>query len=213
MELRELITIFRKQRNLFFGLTILFIFVAWVWQKEQGVTYQATLLLNIGRTGTSETVDYTYDSFYRLQADERFADTVVRWLTSPRVVEDIYHEAHLNSESLGTKSLSKMFTAGRLSSQMISVTYARVDKKELEEMSQAMVTVLNRYTGTLNTEVRDKNWFVVIGSDPVIRDGRIPLDRALLVGLIVGLFVSFWAVLGRHYWVGSSQQLPNNKQQ
>jgi len=200
MELRELIAVFRKQRAFFWGMIIISVFVAWVWQKEQPMSYQATLLINIGRTGVSETTEYSYDSFYRLQADERFADTVVRWLSTPRVIEDVYREANLNPETLGIRDLSAVFGAGRLSSQIISVKYSGENKQVLEELAASAVTVLNRYTSTLNTEEKGKGWFVVIGSDPVIRDGRVGLDLALMVGLAVGIFIGFWGVLLRHYF-------------
>lgn len=199
MELKEIIQIFKKERTLYIGITLLFVFIAWLWQRDQETTYQATLLLNIGRAGVSETTDYTYDSFYRLQADERFADTVVRWLASPRVVEDIYREARLNPESLDAKALGSVFSAGRLSSQMITVKYSGDNKKTLEQLSAAAVTVLNRYTDTLNTEEREKSWFVVIGSDPVVRESQVSLELALGVGLALGLFFGFWIVLLRHY--------------
>lgn len=200
MEFREFIGIFQKHRNLFLGTVLVCVFAAWIWQRGQAVSYQATLLINIGRAGVSETTDYTYDSFYRLQADERFADTVVRWLSTPRVVEDIYREAHLNSEGMDAKGLSAVFSAGRLSSQIISVKYGGENKKALEELATSAVTVLNRYTDTLNTEAREKSWFVVIGSDPVISDARVDMRKALLVGLALGLFFGFWAVLWRHYF-------------
>ena len=200
MELRELIAVFQRQKNFFLGGVIFFVFFAWVWQQNQSEILKSTLLINIGRAGVSGTADYTYDSFYRLQADERFADTVVRWLSSPRVVEDIYREAHLDPKSLDLKDLSRVFEAGRLSSQMVTVSYQGSNEASLKQLATATVTVLNRYTDTLNTKEREKSWFVVIGSDPVIRDGRIAPRLALLVGLVIGIFISFWAVLLRHYY-------------
>ncbi len=195
MELKEFLDIFKKQRMFYMVLISLCVLVAWVWQISQPVSYQATLLINIGRTGVSETTDYTYDSFYRLQADERFADTVVRWLGTPRVVEDIYREAHIDTAERAT------FRAGRLSSQVISVKYDGEHQKTLEQLSAALVTVLNRYTNTLNTEGQEKSWFVVLGSEPVLEDARVNLRTALLIGLALGLFVGFWAVLFRHYFL------------
>jgi uncharacterized protein involved in exopolysaccharide biosynthesis len=200
MELRELIAVFRKQKNFFLGGILLFVFFAWVWQRNQAEMLQSTLLINIGRAGVSGTADYTYDSFYRLQADERFADTVVRWLASPRVVEDIYREAHMDPRALGLKDLSRVFEAGRLSSQMVTVSYQGSNEASLKQLATATVTVLNHYTDTLNTKERENSWFVVIGSDPVIRDGRVAPRLALLVGLVVGIFLSFWGVLLRHYY-------------
>ena len=94
---------------------------------------------------------------------------------------------------------SGVFSAGRLSSQVIAVKYGGENREKMKELSVAAVTVLNRYTGALNIEGRDKSWFVVIGNDPVIRNGRVSLSLALLIGSALGMFIGFWAVLFRHY--------------
>lgn len=204
MELRDIIHIFKQRLSFFLVIVGVFVGGAVFWQQNQPETFQAALLINIGRNGTSQATDYTYDSFYRLQADERFADTVVRWFSDPRVVEDIYREAHLNPEYLGIKDLKRVFTAGRLSSQMITVKYGSENQKIIEQLAVASVTVLNRYTDTLNTDGKDKSWFVIIGSDPVIRDSRVGLSTAFLAGLVLGLFVGFWTVLAQHYFSGKT---------
>ena len=206
MELKELLLVLRKQKTFYIGVIFIFIFSSWIWHKEQSEKYQATLLINIGRAGASQATDYTFDSFYRLQADERFADTVVRWLSTPRIVEDIYREARLDPTPLGMKDLDRVFSAGRMSSQMISVRYTAADHQVLARLSEAAVVVLNRYTDTLNTEAKDRSWFVVIGSDPVIRDARSSLDIALSVGLVAGLFFGFWLVLLRHYFKSEEKE-------
>lgn len=195
MELREIVAIFQKQKNLFVLLVAVCVIGALLWQGMQPVRYQAELLINIGRSGVQTTSEYTYDSFYRLQADERFADTVVRWLSAPRVVEDIYTDAGLS----GSERVSS-FIAKRLSSQMITITYTSGDQKMLKQLSESLVVVLNRYTATLNTEGKEQGWFVVIGSDPVITEARVSRELALIAGLVVGVFVAFWIVLFRHYF-------------
>ncbi|MEI8096599.1 MAG: hypothetical protein WCG73_00620, partial [Candidatus Moraniibacteriota bacterium] len=185
-----------------------------LWQQNQPSKFQATLLLNIGRAGTQTTQDYTYDSFYRLQADERFSDTVVRWLGSPRVVEDIYTAVGLPVDTMSTKTLSTVFGAKRLSSQMIEVTYSDSSEKVLQKISEATIAELNTYTNSLNKENSEKNWFVVIGSDPVIRDVRVTFPFALAVSLVFGVFIGFWVALMKHYFSNSTQQktcLPNRQ--
>ncbi len=200
MELKDLLKVLRQGKTLYLGVIVSCIFVAWIGQASQPVSYQAALLINIGRAGVSQTGDYTYDSFYRLQADERFADTVVRWFSMPRVVEDIYREAQISEGDMSLGGLAGVFSAGRLSSQVISVRYSGQNRKTMEELARAAVVVLNRYTETLNTEEREKSWFVILGSDPVIRDGRYGLLLALGGALAVGVFAGFWVVLFRHYY-------------
>lgn len=208
MELRDYADIFRKQEKVFWMTVFLCVLAAIVWQKSQRVTYQATLLLNIGRAGVQNTEEYTYDGFYRSQADERFADTVVRWLGSPRVVEDIYGAANADMEKKSVRDLKSTFEAKRLSSQMIEVTYTDTDIGMLEKIADVMTATLNRYADSLNKENKEVNWVVVIGSDPIIRDARVPFFLSVAVSLLLGVFIGFWAVVIRHYF----QSTKNNKQ-
>jgi len=202
MELKEYLNIFQKNIRWFWLTVIIFLVGAGMWQYNQSETFEATLLLNIGRTHFQETKDYyTYDSFYRLQADERFADTVVRWLGSPRVVEDIYKTVRIETATIDSQDLSKVFRAKRLSSQMIEVTYRYPDEQMLQNISSAMVENLNKYTDQLNEQKDEKtSWFIVIGSDPVIRYVFVSLRLVLFLGLILGIFCGFWVALLRHYF-------------
>lgn len=200
MELRDAIDIFRKQARIFWMIVGVCIFLAFVWQRVQPESLEATLLLNISRSSIQNTPDYMYDGFYRLQADERFADTVVRWLGSPRIVEDIYGASRMDVSDMSARSLGHIFAAKRLSSQMIEVSFRHPDDKVLERMSRAIVSVLNTYTESLNKESKEASWFVVIGSDPVIRDARVTLPLALVIGFLSGLFIGFWTVLTRYYF-------------
>lgn len=205
MELREYIVLFRGNIRWFLVTIALFVLASLIWQKNQSVSFEATLLLNIGRTSMQDTQEYTYDSFYRLQADERFADTVVRWLSSPRIAEDIYRSVGIDTDALGTRELGSVFSAKRLSSQMIEVKYTRSEKGVLQKISSATIDTLNRYTRSLNEENSEKNWFLVIGSDPVIRETGIRPFFALLGGLVMGTFFGFWVALGRRYLSESKQ--------
>ena len=208
MEFREIIAVLRKEARLIGFIVGAFIVTTFLWQQSQGPQYQATLLLNVGRAGGQATAEYTYDSFYRLQADERFADTVVRWLANPRMVEDIYREARLDPSSLSAGALQTVFDAGRLSSQVIEVRYGAASEERLRNIAHAVPVVLNRSAENLNRETPETSWFLLLPSDPVIRDARTSLVVAFLAALAVGLFGAFWFVLGKHYF----QRTQNNEQ-
>jgi uncharacterized protein involved in exopolysaccharide biosynthesis len=200
MDLTEYIDIFRKQARAFGLIVALSTAVAFAWQGLQPKSYDAALLLNIGRSGSQMTTEYAYDDFYRLQADERFADTVVRWLQSPRVVEDIYAEAKIDTDTIGLRGLRGSLSGKRLSSQMVEVSYGARNERQAVELSRAIISVLNRYTESLDREGHEPGWFAVIGSDPVIRDGRTTLPVALAIGAAIGIFLGFWIVLLRYYF-------------
>lgn len=199
MELKKFFEIFRKQTGFFWSVVLIVVALAILWQVTQPEKYQASLLLNIGRSGTQTTTDYTYDSFYRLQADERFADTVVRWLGDPRVVTLIFEEAGVNAETHSLRELRGAFGAGRLSSQMIEVHYGAGTPELARDIADSVTQVLNRFANRLNREAQEESWFLILGEEPVVRDGRTSLDFALALGMIAGLFLAFWAVLIRNY--------------
>jgi len=64
--------------------------------------------------------------------------------------------------------------------------------------------VLNEYAQSLNQENNESEWFVVVGSDPVVRDARVSLPLVLAIGLAFGIFVGFWVALFRHYFRNNS---------
>lgn len=213
MELLECLNILKKEARLFWFIVLSCVFLSLLWQQSQAPRFEATQLLNVGRTGVQATPEYAYDSFYRLQADERFADTVIRWLGSPRVVEDIYREADLNPEELAARDLKRAFAAGRLSSQVIEVRYQKESRPVLNRLSVAIPVVLNQYTEGLNQEFHEQNWFTVVSSEPVVRDARVALWPTLAVALLSGLFIAFWTALLRHYLTENKQPTTNNQQQ
>lgn len=201
MEWKTITSLFWKQRRLLWMTVGSIVLIGVVWQQSQRALVQSDLMLNVTRGGTDESPDYQYHDFYRLQADERFADTVVRWLGAPRIVNDIV------DQSVQTKTQSSVFSksvlAERLSSQMIRVTYKASDEAEAYALAQSIVTRLNEETNLLNKDQQEKTWFVIVGEQPVVTDGRISLISVLFLALVLGLFIGFWVVLVRHYYTKS----------
>lgn len=195
MELKDLINLLRREGALYGAIILSFVVLGLIWHATQPVVFQANLLLNVGRSAGAVTEEYSYDSFYRLQADERFSDTVVRWLASPRVGEDIFTEAQISAPG----SVAGYFSGRRLSSQVIEVTYEGRDQEVLNRLATASVAVLNRYSESLNPEKQEDTWFRVIGSEPVLGDARVPQLQVFLIALFAGVFVGFWTVLIKFY--------------
>jgi capsular polysaccharide biosynthesis protein len=199
MELRDFLKIFYQERYLYVLVVAFFLLLALGFVTYEKQSYKANLLLTIGRTESAPTTDYTYDNFYRLQADERFADTLVRLLGTPRVTEDIFREASIESgEQAG------YFTARRLSSQIVEVTFEDQSRETLPGLSAGLVKVLTSYTDNLNVEaIKKENWFRVIASEPVITDARTPKPLVFGLAVFAGVFVGFWLILLRYYLYGS----------
>ncbi len=200
MEFRDFCLIFVRRWNLFAGVLFACIAVALLVFRFQPTRFETSLTLNVTRIGMQETQDYTYDQFYRLQADERFADTVVRWLDAPSVRSDI-------SESSGaTGRVSDTIVAKRLSSQMIDVTYESSTREGFGDMAVAVPTVLNREAEKLNALSKDVDWFTVMADEPVARDARLTLGFLLVLGAACGVFLGFWTVLADWYFRGTAEE-------
>jgi hypothetical protein len=194
MEFREFCHIFYTHRRQFFGVAFAFLVLSVVVYRFQPIGYEAGLTLNVARSGMRETSDFTYDQFYRLQADERFADTVVRWLGEPSVRETIRSRAEANDSSI--ESLS----AKRLSSQVIHVRYTGRQKSDFGRMADVIPEVLNEASNRINEASQDPDWFMLVSDEPVIRDTRWSLGVLLGFGTFFGVFFAFWTVLLSWYF-------------
>ncbi|EKE16287.1 MAG: hypothetical protein ACD_11C00021G0016 [uncultured bacterium] len=191
MELRAIIEIFKKHKNIFWRTLLVFVFLGFISFYFQPKTYTSTLMLNVTRSGLQETSDYQYDDFYRLQADERFADTVARWIDSPIIYQNIYEDAKIE--------FRKPIKATRLSSQVIEVTFKTKNREDGIALSSSAEKILNRQIEELNKFQKNKNWFMLVASEPVIAEGGISLPVSLLGSFAIGLFFSFWSVMIKNY--------------
>lgn len=198
MDFREYWLLLKKDYKFFWVIVLGLWLLSVIWLVSQPIRYQGTLLLNVGRTASEPSAEYSYDSFYRLQADERFADTLVRWLANPRIVSDILASAGTTADFYTEQALARQFHAKRLSSQVVEVRYGASNRDALDKYADAIITTTQKYTESLNGT--QQNWFRVVGSEPVIRDARIPAWPFLLISLAAALFIAFWAVLIKHYF-------------
>lgn len=194
MELREFVGVFVKDRKVFFGIILGCVVLGMLVFRFQPERYQATVSLNVTRGGAVETVDYRYDQFYRLQADERFADTVVRWIAAPAVKGDIDAEAGVPDGAI------RDLEVVRLSSQMIEVTYTASSPAAFGKYAAAIAKVINRESASLNESAKAQDWFIVVSGDPAVGDARIGFWPMAAGSLFAGVFLAFWTVLARRYW-------------
>jgi capsular polysaccharide biosynthesis protein len=199
MELRKYYKILKSNILVVIYTAIIAVIALYAWSVRQSQTYSASLLLNIGQTETQSTADYRYDQFYRLQADDKFAETVVSWLKSPGVAKNIFEKAGVSSNQKTMRGLSKSFQAEKLSSNIVSVKYSTETNEEAAHISPSVAAVISEKTKALNADARDPNWFQIGASDLVVlkntQDLRINLGIAALVGLFFGTLLAF----GKHY--------------
>lgn len=202
MELKHYLMIFKKNIILFLIVVLIIVGLGIgyrFYKNSRPITYEASLLINVTRSGIQATDNYRYDDFYRLQADERFADTVVRWLESPRIVTNIYNETGKVSGDIKIKELANFFKAKRLSSQAINVNFSSNSAREAQDISEALVRVVNQEIKQLNQYQKEDNWFKIIGDEPVIKEKRVDWNDVLPISIASGFFLGIWFVLIKHY--------------
>lgn len=193
MELKEYIKIFKKRWKLFVGVVVSVLVIGVLIQSLLPIKYKVNVDLNITRIGYQKNTNgYRYDEFYRLQADERFADTVVRWLESDRVKIDISNDVRVSS--------FEKIKARRLSSQMISVNFLIREKRYSEKIVNSMAKILDKKTMELNKYQQDPNWFKILISQPIVSDHRLSFGKLILILLLSGIFIGTWVVFIKHYF-------------
>lgn len=199
MELREYYKILKSNISVVIYTVIIAVIVVYAWSVRTSQTYNTSLLLNISRTETQPTADYRYDQFYRLQADDKFAETVVEWLKAPGVANDIFAKAGINSDQKTMRQLSKSFRAEKLSSNLVGVQYSTEVSDEAGKIASAVSSIISDKTKSLNADARDPNWFQVDASNLIVlkntQDLRLNLGIAALAGLFLGTLLAF----GKHY--------------
>jgi len=200
MEFKEYIEIFKKNYKTFLMTVFAVMALGILFQLFRPLSWKATLALNVTRAGSQVTTDYAYDDFYRLQADERFADTIVRWLSSARIVNDVYQSAQVSEEKPALSLFPYALKAERLSSQFIEVTYVTKDKSSAEKIAPALIGIVNRETENLNKLQKQEQWFTVIGSAPIIVENVFSWNLIIFSSFFLGIFMGFWIVLIMHYF-------------
>lgn len=199
MELKEYFKILKNNAKIFWGVVILVVAGSYAYFQLRPVSYLTSLTLNISRQGKQETSEYKYDDFYRLQADEKFAETIVQWLQSPRTVTDIYAKAGIDTRQLTLRQLSKSLKAEKLSSQLVAVKFSAANENAAQKISHSLVTVISENTENLNKKQNENTWFVIMAHNPIIVQNTFDLLGVFVISLAVGIFVSFWFVLFWHY--------------
>lgn len=201
MELRDFLNLFIQRKQLVFGIVIFALLVGLFAYRLQTQWYEGEVLLSVTRQGSEATAEYQYDQYYRLQADERMADTIARYLETSIGRQETARRAALSADREKEFSLSKV-AALRLSPSLIKVTYPALTPTEADRIAAALAETAERHIASLNEQAANRNWFTLVPSEAFSQDGRFTLPVALGIGLAAGIFVAFWTVLGLWYWRG-----------
>lgn len=198
MDLKEYLQIIKKHKNLFIFVILFVSLGVFAYYSFRPVSFVTSLTIDVSRIGFQETTDYRYDDFYRLQADEKFCETIVEWLKNPRVVADIFKEAGIDTEKLNLKKLSASVKAQKRSSQIVAINFGASDEKTAKKIANAIIKIISKKTEVLNANQKENTWFQIFSDEPVIKENKINW-MIILAGFLAGIFLAFWTVLIKHY--------------
>lgn len=198
MELKEYFGIIKKQRALFLAIISFIIFGAFAYFIFRPIYFNTALTLNITRSGSQISDGYKYDDFYRLQADEKFSETIVEWLKSPRVEEDIFVNSRIDTADYSLKRLTNSIVAEKRSSQVVAVTFSASNQKMAKNIAESISKIIDQNIQNLNRDQKETTWFKVMADDPLIRQNE-PNPLIAPVIFFLAIFVAFFGVLFKHY--------------
>lgn len=200
MELREYIQLIKKYKIIFFATWLAVIALATGWAQSRPKSYDVSMAVEVARDDQEQTDDYQFDQYYRLEADNKFSDTVVQWLKDPAVVHVIYSDAGLALPSDDLQKLAKTFRVEKLSSNYIQVRYAVTDPQQAEKLWTSADKMLNARTGKLNHDEKNDNWFHLLLAKPLVAPAKVEMKVVVVMALIGGFLVALVTVLVKHYW-------------
>jgi len=200
MEIRDYFRIIKQNWQTFGLVVILFLVLGGIFLATQKESFAISLTVNITRKGAQITTDYKFDDLYRLQADEKFAETIVGWLMSPRIAKDILDKAQIKNDGISLRGLSRKFKAEKISSQIVAVNFSTANKDDAGRIAKAIIEELSDNTEKLNQLQQENNWFSLSINDPVIVKNIYSFKVVIPLMLILGIFFAFWVIMLVHYW-------------
>lgn len=198
MELKEYYKILKSNISVVIYTVIIVVIAAYAWSMKASQAYSASLLLNISRTEAQSTADYRFDQFYRMQADEKFAETIVEWMKSPGVAGDIFAKAGIGTGDKTMRQLAKSFRAEKLSSNLVGVSFGTLTEEEAKKIANAVSDVVAGKTNSLN-DSHDPSWFKTDMTNLIILKNTQDLRVSLAIATALGLFLGTLLTFGKHY--------------
>lgn len=200
MELKKLIKILLKNKGLFIGVWLAIVILATVWFFSQSPKYEAFLAVEISRDSLEETKDYQYNQYYRLLADEKFADTVTQWSKDPEIVKVIFQEAKVPLEVDSLRQASKILNGEKMTANYVQIKFSASSEERAERIVDSIKKTFSSKAEDLNQFSQDKNWFKLIFSDSLIVLKKNSFGITFIASLVLGFILAIFVVLMHHYW-------------
>lgn len=160
---------------------------ALIYSYVKSQAFSSNVSMSFHRVNKEATADYQYDNYYAGKAVEIVSNTVVGWLQTPNVVQEIYTEAKVVPDDIYKDT--KKFKPKQVSAHQVEMRLVNKNRQDLEKLSKATVAVMKNKVASLEVTNEQKNAFDVIIDEPIITEIKYSPWMLTLIGLVAGLFV------------------------
>ncbi len=164
-----------------------------------GTKYSVSLSLTINRYGNQPSQDYRYDNYYALKATEEFGDTVAGWFKTPEMTQAVYKKVGLNSWPQNLNTLSRRFSAAKISPNLVEVRFGAQSESEAKALADAVGQVVAEKTNLISDSSGQNISFSATAGEPVIIKNAGLIWWNVLAGFLLGLAVGIFGRVGRNY--------------
>jgi capsular polysaccharide biosynthesis protein len=200
MEFKKMLKIIVERRVIFIIIFLSTVFLVIGWLLFQPKKYQASLSVDVTREEVNKTTDYQYDQYYRLLADEKFADTVVQWTSDPQLVKEIFDGAEIKKDAKSLRQFSRFIKGEKLSSNFVRIRFNVGEKEEAEKLANSIERTFIEKTAQLNESAKDENWFKLNFSPAIIVEYHPSFIGVFLAGAVGGILLGIFSCLFHYYW-------------
>lgn len=149
--------------------------------------YVASISFTISRVNRQDTSEYQYDGYYAIRATDLFADTILSWFITPSVLLEIYEKAHLDPQIKSLTSFTSRFKTKKYSPQNLVVKFTEKSKKRAENLSAAIISILEEKAVKINTTPQNEPLFSIAASKPVIVETKPSTILYTFLGFVLGI--------------------------
>lgn len=150
-------------------------------------SYQSTITLAINRKSQQkETLDYQYDSYYAIQANDMLSKQFTEWLKGGSIIPSIYLRAGLKEENA---LLIKELKVTNHSPQDIEIIFRGRDKDRVPTLAKAAIATIEEKKEEFTGSGEEAIGTVRVPSEIIVITKNTSIILNLLVGLLGGLIV------------------------
>ncbi len=176
---------------------------ALIYSYAKPQAFSSNISMSFHRVNRETTVDYQYDNYYSGKAVEILSNTVLGWLETPNVIQEIYDEAGVKPDDIYKDT--RKFKPKQVSAHQVEVKVASNDRGDLENLSAAVVSVMDKKAKELEITSNGKNSFDVISEKPIIVEVKYNPLMLTLIGLVAGLFLGIGLAFLWEYFRGNDE--------